>query len=193
MKSRSIARPGAYARSGDEPLRPRGGMAVGLAFVLTVATAVLLASCATDGSQRDGNGDVGEKGRDDTRQQGPETGRTRPAERVTVEELTANPSGYYGERVAVSGKVIEVVEPGAFRLEKEGAQLLVAGVEQIPQIVTGDTKAVTKGDTIKVNGEVREFEKEELQKKVDYGIDEQYFGDYEGDPAVLAYSVEVMS
>ncbi len=189
MKPRTIA------RSEDGLSRARGGVAFFLAVVLAVATALLLASCGAGEVQRGDGGDAKGKAKagEVAGEQGSEAGLTRPAERVTVEELTANPSEFYGDRVTVSGEVIEAVEPGAFRIEKEGNRLLVMGVEQISQIVDEDTKAVNEGDFIKVNGEVHEFKKEEIKKEVDYGIDDEYFGDYEGDPAVLAYSVKVIS
>lgn len=188
-------KPRTMARSEDGPLRARGGVAFFLALVLAMATALLLASCgAGEGQQGDGGDAKGKaKAGEEAVEQGPEAGLTRPAERVTVQELTTNPSEFYGDRVTVSGEVIEAVEPGAFRIESDGTRLLVMGVEQIPQIVDEDTKAVNEGDFIKVNGEVHEFKKEEIKKEVDYGIDEEYFGDYEGDPAVLAYSVKVIS
>lgn len=183
-------KPRAVARSEDGLFCARGGVA----FVLAVATALLLASCgAEEGQQGDGNAEEKAQAGEETGQQGPEAGLTRPAERVTVEELAANPGEFYDDSVTVSGKVVETVEPGVFRIENDGTRLLVVGVEQIPQIVTGDTKAVNKGDLIKVTGEVRQFKKEEIQQDVDYGIDDEYFGDYGGDPAVLAGSVKVIS
>lgn len=189
-------KPKALAKIEHEPFRARGGMFLGLVFILAVACAVLLSSCGA-GSEEDQGLEGGDDGGTTEIQkgegQGPEAGQTRPAERVTVEELAANPGEFYGDRVVVRGRVIESVEPGVFRIENDGVRLLVVSVEQIPQIVTGDTKAVNVGDVIRVNGEVREFSKEEIEKDVDYGIDEEYFGDYGGDPAVLAYSVEVTS
>lgn len=160
-----------------------------------MVAALLLASCGAEGGQQGAGEDAEKKAKagEGSGQRGPEAGLTRPAERVTVEELTANPGEFYDDSVTVSGKVVEAVEPGAFRIEDEGTRLLVVGVEQISQIVNGDTKAVNEGDFIKVNGEVREFKKKEIQKDVEYGIDDEYFGDYEGDPAVLAYSVKVIS
>ena len=189
MKSRAIA------RSEDGLFCARSSVTSALAFVLAVATALLLASCGAEEGQQGDGGDAGGKTKvgEEGGQQGPEEGVTRPAERVTVEELKANPSEFYGDRVTVSGKVIEAVEPGAFRIENDGTRLLVVGVEQISEIVSGGAKAVNEGDLTKVNGEVHEFKKEEIQKDVDYGIDDEYFGDYEGDPAVLAYSVKVIS
>lgn len=162
---------------------------------MVAAAALLLASCGAEGGQQGAGEDAEKKAKagEGSGQQGPEAGLTRPAERVTVEELTANPSEFYDDSVTVSGKVIEAVEPGAFRIENDGTRLLVVGVEQIPRIVDGDTKAVNEGDLIKVSGEVRQFKKEEIQQEVDYGIDDEYFGDYAGDPPVLAYSVKVIS
>ena len=181
----------ALARSDSGLFRTRRG---GLLTLMVAVVTLLLASCGTEEGQQGGE-DAGVKAKTGEKagQQGPEAGLTRPAERVTVEELAANPGEFYGDRVTVSGKVIEAVEPGAFRIENDGTRLLVVGVEQIPKIVNGDTKAVNKGDLIKATGEVRQFKKEEIQKNVDYGIDDEYFGDYKGDPAVLAYSVAVIS
>ncbi len=182
----------AVARSDDGSFRARGG---GLLTLMVAVAALLLAACGAEEGQQGDGGAAGEKAKtgEQAGHQGPEAGLTRSAERVTVEELTSNPSEFYGDLVTVSGKVIEAVEPGAFRIENDGTRLLVVGVEQIPKIVNGDTKAVNEGDLIKATGEVRQFKKEEIQKNVDYGIDDEYFGDYEGDPAVLAYSVKVIS
>ncbi len=46
---------------------------------------------------------------------------------------------------------------------------------------------------MRATGEVRQFKIEEVHNGVDYGIDDEYFGDFEGDPAVLARSFEVIS
>ncbi len=180
----------AVARSDGGLFRGRGSL---LALLFAV-TSVLLASCGAEEGKQGGENDGGKaEAGEKAGQKGPEAGVTRPAERVTVEELSSNPSEFYGDTVTVSGKVIEAVEPGAFRIENDGTRLLVVGVEQISKIVNGDTKAVNEGDRIRATGKVRQFEKEEIRKKVDYGIDNEYFGDYEGDPAVLAYSVKVIA
>ena len=182
----------AVARSDGGIYRARGG---GVLTLLVAAVALLLASCGAEGGQQDAGEDAEKKAKagEGSGQQGPEAGLTRPAERVTVEELTANPSEFYDDSVTVSGKVVEAVEPGAFRIEDEGTRLLVVGVQQTSKLVEGDAKAVNEGDFIKVSGEVREFKKEEIQQEVDRGIDDEYFGDYAGDPAVLASSVKVIS
>ncbi len=163
-------------KSSDRLLRSWSGGVM----AMIVTAALLLASCGSEGGQQ--GGEAGE-----------EAGQTRPAGRVTVEELTNNPSEFYGESVTVSGEVMEAVEPGAFRIEGDDEELLVAGVQQLPKIVEGEVKEVNEGDRVRVTGEVRPFKIEEIQQEVDYGIDNEYFGDFEGDPAVLARSVEVIS
>lgn len=175
MESRAVA------KRSDRLVRTwsRGTIAV------MIAIALLLASCASEGAQQ------GSEGGD--AQAGEEAGQTRPAERVTIEELTDDPSEFYGESVTVSGEVVEAVEPGAFRIEGDDEELLVVGVQQLPRIAEGDVKEVNEGDRVRVTGQVREFKIEEVQQDVDRGIDDEYFGDFEGDPAVLASSVEVMS
>ncbi len=153
----------------------------GGAMAVMVAAALLLSSCGGAGGQQGGD----EGGTEEKARPGEEAGQTRPAERVTVEELTNNPSEYYGQSVTVNGQVTEVVEPGAFRIDKDGEQLLVVALKQVPN--------VNEGDSIRATGEVRKFKIEEVRQKADRGIDDEYFGDFKGDPAVLARSAEVIS
>lgn len=152
---------------------------------MMIAVALLLASCASEGAQQGGA--------QQNAQAGEEAGQTGSAEGVTIEELADDPSEFYGEAVTVSGEVIEAVEPGAFRIEGDDEELLVVGVQQLPRITEGAVKEVNEGDRVRVTGQVREFKIEEVQQEVDRGIDDEYFGDFEGDPALLATSVEVKS
>ena len=170
-------KPRATAKSDGGLFRAWGGAAM----ALMVATALLLASCGSQGGQQ-GSGDGGAEEKEKA---GEEAGQTRSTERVTVQELTNNPSEFYGQSVTVSGQVVEAVEPGVFRIDSEGDQLLVVALKQVPN--------VNEGDTVRATGEVRKFKIEEVRQKVDRGIDDEYFGDYKGDPAVLAYSAEVIS
>ncbi len=149
-------------------------------MALMVAAALLLTSCGTQGGQQDR-----ESGAEGQAKAGQEAGQTRPAERVTVEELTNKPSEYYSQTVTVSGQVVEVVEPGAFRIDSDGDQLLVDALKQLPN--------VSEGDSMRATGEVRKFKIEEVRQKADRGIDDEYLGDFEGDPAVLARSAVVTS
>ena len=161
--------PKVMARSSDGLFRMWGGGVI----VLLVAAALLLASCGTEVGQQGGDGSPEGKAK-----VGEEAGQTRPAERVTIEELTDNPSEFYGESVTVNGEVIEEVEPGAFRIEGDDGELLVVGVQQLQKIAKGGVKEVDEGDHVRATGEVRRFKIEEVQKEVDYGIDNEYFGDF---------------
>ena len=175
-------KPTARARSAEDLFFRvgRGGM-----IFLMAASALLLVACgAGEGQQDSAQGET---------QAGEEAGQTRPAERVTIEEITDNPSEFYGESVTVNGEVIEVVEPGAFRIEGDDGELLVVGVQRFSEIAQGKVKEVSEGDAVRATGEVRQFKLEEVRKEVDYGIDNEYFGDFKGDPAVLVSSFEVIS
>ncbi len=177
-------KPRVMVRSGNGLLRTWGSGVISL----LIASALLLASCGTEQGQQGGEGGAQEKAK-----AGEEAGQTRPAERVTIEELTDNPSEFYGESVTVNGEVIEEVEPGAVRIEGDDGELLVVGVQQLQKIAKGGVKEVDEGDHVRATGEVRQFKIEEVQKEVDYGIDNEYFGDFKGDPVVLANSFEVIS
>lgn len=177
-------KPGIAAKRGAHLLRM---WSAGVMAMMTAA-ALLLASCGSEGGQQGGEG-----GAEGEAKAGEEAGQTRPAERVTVEELTADPGEFYGESVTVSGQVVEAVEPNAFRIDSGGDQLLIVGVQQLPKIMEGEVKEVNEGDRVRVTGEVRQFKIEEVRQEVDHGIDDEYFGDFKGDPAVLARSAKVIS
>ena len=177
-------KPNVTDRTGDDLFQMWGSRVI----ALLIAAVLLLASCGTEEGQQGGDGSPEGKAK-----AGEEAGQTRPAERVTIEELTDNPSEFYGESVTVNGEVIEEVEPGAFRIEGDEGELLVVGVQQLQEIAKGGVKEVGEADHVRATGEVRQFKMEEVQKEVDYGIDNEYFGDFKGDPAVLASSFKVIS
>lgn len=122
-------------------------------------------------------------------------GEDGPATLRTAAQLTEEPEEYYGEQVTVSGIVSERVGPNALAIGGDdtfgGDRLLVAGVQRLNTIVQGDAEEAQAGDLVQATGTLREFEEGEIGNQVDYGIDNEYFGDYEGEPAVLATSVVV--
>jgi len=167
-----------------ERARPSWFGAVPLALLALLA-ALLLASC---GQQEREEGQAQAAGGDGS-------GQDSPASPMTVAQLTGQPEEHYGEEVTVSGIVSERVGPNAFAIGGDetfgGERLLVAGVQRLDTIVQGDAEKASEGDLVQVTGTFREFEEGEIGEQVDYGIDNEYFGDYEGEPAVLATSVVV--
>lgn len=164
------------------------------AVLLALLAGLYLGACGSPEEQ-----EAGEAGEQST-PAGGTTESVGPARAITVTDITAEPEDFYGERVTVSGVVSELVGPEAFAIGGEelfgGEPLLIAGVQQLGAVVQGGAKEggakeVDEGDLVQVTGTVREFKKEEISNKVDYGIDDQYFSDFEGDPAVLATSVVV--
>lgn len=155
-------------------------------LIALMVVTVLLASCGAEDGRQSGDGGT-------EAESGEEAGQTRPVERVTVEEVTANPNEFYGDSVTVSGEVVEAVESGAFRIEGDGAQLLVVGIQQLSTTAEADAQEINEGDQIRATGELRRFKMEEIRQVSDRGIDDEYFGDFEGDPALLASSFRVIS
>ena len=85
-------KPQVTARNGDGPFQMWGGWVI----ALLIAAVLLLATCGTEEGQQGSDGSPEGKAK-----AGEEAGQTRPAERVTIEELTDNPSEFYGESVTV--------------------------------------------------------------------------------------------
>lgn len=152
-----------------------------------IVAALLLASCGTEGGQQGNQGAT-----QGTTTLGGKPEPPGPPQGARIQEIANNPKEFYGEQATITGRVTEAVEPNAFRVGSGGDQLLVVGAQQLPRIAKGEEKEVNEGDYVRVTGLVRQFKIEEVRKEVDRGIDDEYFGDFQGDPAVLATSVEVI-
>ncbi len=158
-----------------------------IGVMIGMVATLVLASCGTAEVGQQGNQDAKET--TTTRGEKPEP--PGPPQGARIQEIANNPEEFYGERVTVTGRVTEAVEPNTFRVGSGGEQLLVVGAQQLSRIAKGERKEVNEGDYVRATGEVQQFKIEEVRNEVDYGIDNEYFGDFEGDPAVLASSFEV--
>jgi len=119
---------------------------------------------------------------------GPEAG-------VTVSDITDNPSEYYDSTVTVSGEVGELIGPRAFTIGTQddlgGGTLLVVGAQQLPNIIEGEAEEIAAEDVTQVTGPVREFNLAEIEDEVGADLDDGLFAEYEGDPAVVANTVDL--
>jgi hypothetical protein len=99
------------------------------------------------------------------------------------EEITENPSEFYGETVAVRGEVEEVGESGVFRLD--GGDLIV--------FVPTQQRAITEDQAIAAVGEVRPFVVAEFERDYDLtwdaGVQSQLEAEYANKPVLIADSV----
>jgi len=104
------------------------------------------------------------------------------------EEVTEAPDQYYGQVIAVSGEVDELLSDGIFRLQEEGwfegDEVLVIGAA-----VTG----LTEAEEVVVTGTLRPFVAAELEQEYDLTWDldlqEQLEAEYTEQPVLVAEEV----
>ncbi|MUL36377.1 hypothetical protein [Gloeocapsopsis dulcis] len=78
-------------------------------------------------------------------------------------EITQNPSRYYGQTLAVTGEVEDIVDANSFTLDED--QLL--GAEDLLVINANPTAAVTDGETVAVTGVLRPFVVADIEREYD--------------------------
>ncbi len=157
--------------------RGLGGWTLGLALLAVVA--LILASCGQD------QGSVGEDG--DSAGQ---------AKGVSVADVTDNPGEFYGARITFSGLVTDVVGPNAVAIGGDqfvgGDRVLVVGARKLDRIAEGVPEGVLlkiqQQDLVQASGTLREFKLEEVENEVGYELDDNLFGDWEGEPVLVADS-----
>lgn len=100
-------------------------------------------------------------------------------------EITENPSRYYGQRLAVTGEVEEVVSPNSFTLDEEelfGANDLLV-LSETPQAAAED------GETVAVIGVLRPFVVAEIERDFDLDLDPELEVEYENKPVLIGDAV----
>lgn len=104
---------------------------------------------------------------------------------VTVDELTADGDAFVGQRVVVHGEVLEALAEGMFTIQDDAEILLVTGADPalMPQLVPGTF--------VRVAGDVETFDPAAFESALGTTIDDAAFGRFEGQPAIVAESVQV--
>ncbi len=120
---------------------------------------------------------------------GPELG-------ATVSDITDNPAEYLGETVMVSGEVDQMIGTRAFTIGGQeflgGDTLLAVSARPLPTVGDRPTnEAVLTNDIVQVTGPVRRFNITEFEESLGIDLDNALFTRYEGQPAVVANSVDL--
>lgn len=116
---------------------------------------------------------------------------------VSIDDITDNPSRYFGRTVTVAGEVDEIIGQRALTIGGDDFigedELLVVSVNQLPN-VSGRPGAnrLDKDDLVQVTGPVRRFAVADLEREIGTDLDDNLFRDWEGKPAVVARQVNVM-
>ena len=154
---------------------------------------LLLTSCGVqDPNPRDPGpqDDIGVQQEGDEQQPsaGPESG-------VSLLELSRNPEQFYGHSVTVSGTVARAFEPGVFSMVTNEVEENEEPVEDEAVIVLnndGSEARLQEEATIQATGEVAKFDPSELEKNLGINLSRSPYLSYEGQPAILASSVQRM-
>jgi hypothetical protein len=96
---------------------------------------------------------------------------------ATVGEIVERPESYFGQLVTVDGEVTELVGRGSFVLDDE---LLVVPV---PAARLG---GLDEGDGVEVTGGVQRFDVAVFEGMIGADLADDEFGEWEGEPAVVA-------
>ncbi len=148
-----------------------------LGLALLAVVALMLASCGQD------QGSTGEES----------AGR---AKGVSVADVTDNPGEFYGAQITLSGLVTEIVGANAVAIGGDefvgGDRVLVVGARKLDQIAEGvpegESLEIQQQDLVQASGTLREFKLEEVENEVAYELDDNLFGDWEGEPVLVADS-----
>lgn len=119
-------------------------------------------------------------------------------QQTTVADIAQDPQSYVGERVTVSGEVSEILTPFAYVLGGEqfvgGDELLVVGPP--PAVTTGEagdeaTTEVYAQDIVQISGEVREFNRAELEEEWNAEFPPEAFEGREGSVVLVGEAVSL--
>lgn len=165
--------------------------------VLLVALAVLLlASCAGVGRDPGEQDDI--EMAEETATE-PTQGSTVLRDSMTLEELTRRPGRLYRERVSVTGVVGRELTSDTFSLTSdeaassevtegeafEAAAALVIGEGSLPNL--------SEGQRVRVTGEVRRFDIQELERELDTNLQDSLYAGFEENPVILPGTVELLA
>lgn len=110
--------------------------------------------------------------------------RAGVGEVASLGEVAENPSAFAGERVTLAGEVDRTLAQGSFTLQAPDGMSEILVVNQ-----TGEQLTLTADAPVTVTGEVRVFNREELQQDVGYSFDDPLFEPWEGKAVLLANTV----
>ncbi len=116
-----------------------------------------------------------------------------PAAGVTLEEVSEEPSRFFGETVTVRGDVTQVLGARSFLItQRLDSDLLV--VSSVPLREVGDESGgatFSEESQVWVTGEVRRFDLTAVEDRIGANLDQEALDAYVGTPAIVARSVSL--
>lgn len=118
----------------------------------------------------------------------PQDEQVQEEQGVSVGEIKDNSDRYMGQQVTVVGEIERRVGDYGFVLDEPGVDLnniLVITPQQI------DSNRQFNNDPARVSGLVAEFRINEVEQALGVDLNEQEFAGFEGEPVIIANSVEL--
>lgn len=120
-------------------------------------------------------------------------GDTRPAASATAERIADNPARFLRRTVLTGGEISDVVGPSSYVVGAEGGLggdgLLVVSRE--PRGIAGGGRPLLENDFVQIVGEVRAFDREELERELGRGLEDD-LSERNGDPVLVADQIAVV-
>jgi hypothetical protein len=119
-----------------------------------------------------------------------------PADVVaTPSQIVAQPSGFRGKLVTLTGATVRVIGRRAFTVGEDGGaggELLVVAARPIAEPTGRTAEApMARDDMVRLTGEVMAFELVSFERAAGADLDDGALRVWEGHPALLARTVEV--
>ncbi len=112
---------------------------------------------------------------------------------ASVEDIAEDPVQFYDWSVAVRGEVEEVLGERAFILEQDDAELLVVAARPLGVLLPGlAATPLAEDDLLGVRGPVRPFDVARFERDVGVDLDEEALASWEGRPALVARSLQLL-
>lgn len=113
-------------------------------------------------------------------------------ERIT--NIVDNTSSYAGKQVALRAEVDDEVGSRALVIDQEdsvvGDEILVISRQPLEAVGGGPADILfDEGKDVEISGEVRSFNREELQKELGQVLDADAFRQWEGKPVIVANTI----
>lgn len=119
-----------------------------------------------------------------------------PAINATIAEIMARPQDYAGRNVTVTSEVEEVFTPWSIKLDED--RVLSGGIDN-DMLVVGMHPLVSLGfdpswvnRQVRVTGTVRVLQADDFRKEYGRGAEDKMFRRFEGKPALIATSMELV-
>ena len=156
------------------------------ALLLMLASALFLASCGAEEPAAENPAETAPAANEEPESAGQAIG-------VSVADIVDNPEEFYGRNLTVSGLVSEVVGPNAVTIGGQDGifeeELLIVGAQPLPELAEGEAVEIAVHDLVQATGTLQEFEVPEFEEALGTELDDNLFGEYEGEPALQASSV----